>query len=118
MSTWSPVEPLVLMPAGRPMSSHSAFTARATVTTSVNGASFGSRSRMHQSGVSSVPTRDDQMCRRIAAVGDVQKRSLVVAHEVIQLALRVLAPDGDGPHECLGVRRRVFLKEGLSIDAV
>src|SRR5881275_3035779 len=55
------------MPAGRPMSSHSAFTACATVTTSVNGASFGSRSRMHQSGVSSVPTRDDQMCRRIIA---------------------------------------------------
>src|SRR2546430_9014742 len=63
-----PVEPLVLMPVGRPMSSHNACTAFATVTTSVNGASFGSRSRMHQSGASSVSTRDDQTWSRMAAM--------------------------------------------------
>src|SRR2546423_15534124 len=51
-------------------------------------------------------------------VGDVEQRGLVVAHEIVELALRVLAPDRDRSHEGLGVLRGVLLDKGLPGAAV
>ena len=51
-------------------------------------------------------------------VGDVQERLEVVAHEVADLALRVLAPDSLQLHPLGDKARRVLLKERLAADAV
>src|SRR2546425_6363905 len=50
------------MKQGSSISSHSRFTAFATVTTWVKGASLGSRSRMHQSGCSRLVVRLPHTC--------------------------------------------------------
>src|SRR5256885_2186872 len=56
----SPFCPLVLQKLGSPISSHSSCTAFASVTTSSNGAVFGSRSMMLQSGCCGFAIRDAQ----------------------------------------------------------
>src|SRR5438105_4092096 len=58
--TCRPFCPLVLQKLGSPISSHSSCTAFASVTTSSNGAVFGSRSMMLQSGCCGLAIRDAQ----------------------------------------------------------
>ena len=101
------------------MRSHRVRAASATSTTSVNGAPLGSRSRTHQSGRSRRRrSAGPEVERNRAQVDDVEQRGQVVADEIVDLALRVLAPHALGPDPVGREARRVLLEEGLARDAV
>jgi hypothetical protein len=56
--------------------------------------------------------------RNRAQVRDIEQRLLVIAHEVANFALCVLAPDADGADPVWCELRRILLIERLAIDAI